>query len=141
MAPTTLFATALLAVAGGAQTQSLRPKTPNFPSPWVSGGPGWDDAYAKAKAFVSQLTLVEKVNLTSGVGWESDRCVGNTGSVPRLGFAAFCLEDGPVGVRYSKASSPRNRPAIPPPPFLPTRPYSHAEQEERMGEGHKEKRR
>jgi beta-glucosidase len=29
---------------------------------------GWQDAYAKAKAFVSQLTLAEKVNLTTGVG-------------------------------------------------------------------------
>jgi beta-glucosidase len=29
---------------------------------------GWEDAYAKAKAFVEQLTLLEKVNLTTGVG-------------------------------------------------------------------------
>jgi hypothetical protein len=29
---------------------------------------GWEDAYAKAKDFVSQLTLLEKVNLTTGVG-------------------------------------------------------------------------
>ena len=106
MVPTWTFCVAAVLAAArvGAQQgpPSLGPKTPNFPSPWVTGGPGWDDAYAKAKAFVAQLTLVEKVNLTSGVGWESDRCVGNTGSVPRLGFAAFCLEDGPIGVRYSE---------------------------------------
>jgi beta-glucosidase len=29
---------------------------------------GWEDAYEKAKEFVSQLTLLEKVNLTTGVG-------------------------------------------------------------------------
>ena len=33
--------------------------------------PGWADAYAKAKAFVSQLTLAEKVNITTGVGYVS----------------------------------------------------------------------
>ena len=29
---------------------------------------GWQEAYAKAHDFVSQLTLLEKVNLTTGVG-------------------------------------------------------------------------
>jgi hypothetical protein len=29
---------------------------------------GWESAYKKAKGFVSQLTLLEKVNLTTGVG-------------------------------------------------------------------------
>lgn len=43
---------------------------PSYPSPWMRGGNGWDDAYQKAVAFVSQLTLTEKVNLTTGVGWE-----------------------------------------------------------------------
>lgn len=28
------------------------------------------DAYTKARAFVQQLTLLEKVNLTTGVGYE-----------------------------------------------------------------------
>jgi beta-glucosidase len=30
--------------------------------------PGWEEAYSKAKDFVSQLTLLEKVNITTGVG-------------------------------------------------------------------------
>lgn len=73
-----------------------------FPSPWGSGGPGgWDEAYTKAREFVSGLTLVEKVNLTTGTGWESDVCVGMTGSIPRLGFRGLCTQDGPLGVRYS----------------------------------------
>lgn len=78
----------------------------NFPSPWGSGGPdGWDEAYEKARSFVSGLTLLEKVNLTTGTGWESDLCVGVTGSVPRLGFRGLCLQDGPLGVRYSQSSA------------------------------------
>lgn len=42
---------------------------PYYPSPWASGAGGWGDAYAKARGFVSQLTLLEKVNLTTGVGY------------------------------------------------------------------------
>lgn len=42
---------------------------PHYPSPWMDpAAPGWEQAYAKAKDFVSQLTLLEKVNLTTGVG-------------------------------------------------------------------------
>ena len=42
---------------------------PFYPSPWMTPGVvGWEDAYIKAKAFVSQLTLTEKINLTTGVG-------------------------------------------------------------------------
>jgi beta-glucosidase len=32
------------------------------------GADGWEDAYNKAKQFVTKLTLLEKVNLTTGVG-------------------------------------------------------------------------
>lgn len=41
---------------------------PYYPSPWASGAGSWADAHAKATAFVAQLTLVEKINLTTGVG-------------------------------------------------------------------------
>jgi beta-glucosidase len=66
------------------------------------GGEGlgdWADAYTKARSFVSQLTLEEKVNLTTGTGWQTDKCVGQTGAIPRLGFRAMCLQDSPTGVR------------------------------------------
>lgn len=49
---------------------------PFYPSPWMSGQGEWADAYEKARDFVSQLTLLEKVNLTTGVGWEGEQCVG-----------------------------------------------------------------
>lgn len=42
---------------------------PYYPSPWGSGAGDWASAYAKATAFVGQLTLVEKINLTTGVGY------------------------------------------------------------------------
>ena len=42
---------------------------PHYPSPWMNPeAPGWQEAYVKARDFVSQLTLLEKVNLTTGVG-------------------------------------------------------------------------
>lgn len=39
---------------------------PFYPSPWMNGEGDWVDAYHKAREFVSQMTLVEKVNLTTG---------------------------------------------------------------------------
>ncbi|KAK4143043.1 beta-glucosidase [Dichotomopilus funicola] len=86
---------------------------PGYPAPWAVGvgsenaaaDPAWAEAYAQAIEFVSNLTLIEKVNLTTGTGWEADRCIGNTGGVPRLGFRGFCLEDGPLGVRYTQNNS------------------------------------
>lgn len=50
--------------------QSFQTSPPKYPSPWMDGSGGWEDAYQKAQAFVRQLTLTEKVNLTTGVGWE-----------------------------------------------------------------------
>lgn len=44
---------------------------PYYPSPWGSGAGDWADAYGKARDFVSQLTLLEKVNLTTGIGYPS----------------------------------------------------------------------
>ncbi|THW35907.1 putative beta-glucosidase [Aureobasidium pullulans] len=85
------------AVAGAKFNQT---SPPYYPSPWGTGAGEWAGAYEKARAFVSQLTLAEKVNLTTGVGWESELCVGNTGSIPRLGFKALCLQDSPLGVRF-----------------------------------------
>ncbi|KAI2637407.1 glycoside hydrolase family 3 protein [Xylaria nigripes] len=61
---------------------------------------GWEEAYAKAKHFVSQLTLAEKVNLTTGIGWESGQCVGEVGSIPRLGLRGLCMQDSPIGIRF-----------------------------------------
>ncbi len=48
--------------------QSFQTSAPFYPSPWTSGAGDWVSAYEQARAFVSQLTLLEKVNLTTGVG-------------------------------------------------------------------------
>lgn len=32
--------------------------------------------------------------------WEGERCVGQTGAIPRLGFRSMCLQDSPLGVRF-----------------------------------------
>ncbi|KAH8586574.1 putative beta-glucosidase A [Bisporella sp. PMI_857] len=93
----------LAAVANAQNSGDYSP--PKYPSPWMRGGNGWQDAYAKAQAFVSQLTLLEKINLTTGVGWEGEACVGNTGSIPRLGFRGLCLQDSPLGIRFADLNS------------------------------------
>ena len=75
---------------------------PRYPSPWSSGVADWSESYQQARTFVGQLTLLEKVNLTTGVGWQQERCVGQTGAIPRLGFRSLCMQDSPMGVRLSK---------------------------------------
>ena len=78
---------------------------PYYPSPWGEGSGDWAAAYAQARQFVSGLTLLEKVNLTTGVGWEGEKCVGNNGAIPRLNFRSLCLEDSPLGVRDTDFNS------------------------------------
>ncbi|KAF2101526.1 beta-glucosidase [Rhizodiscina lignyota] len=99
----------VVVAAAVAQAQSSDAKLayspPKYPSPWADGSGNWEAAYAKAQAFVKQLTLLEKVNITTGVGWEGEQCVGNTGSVPRLGFPGFCNQDSPLGVRDTDYNS------------------------------------
>ncbi|EKV06360.1 hypothetical protein PDIG_70540 [Penicillium digitatum PHI26] len=47
------------------------------------------------------MTLAEKVNLTTGTGFFMGPCVGQTGSVPRLGIPNLCLQDSPLRIRNS----------------------------------------
>ncbi|KAK3655154.1 hypothetical protein LTR56_003575 [Elasticomyces elasticus] len=87
------------AAVAGAQSNQKSP--PKYPSPWADGSGGWSAAYDKAVALVKKLTLEEKVNLTTGTGWQMDRCVGNTGEIPRLGIRSLCFQDAPTAVRYT----------------------------------------
>ena len=107
----------LLSVFISPSLQQYTPFLPGFPSPWANSNPSdassttpedasWSEAHRKAAAFVSQLTLPEKINITTGTGWEADRCIGMTGSVPRLGMSrGLCLMDGPLGIRYTDHNS------------------------------------
>ncbi|KAI0974693.1 glycosyl hydrolase family 3 N terminal domain-containing protein [Xylaria arbuscula] len=104
--PLALVFALVIATDSASSVDSLPTSPDSYPSPWSAGGPdGWDAAYLRAHKFVSQLTLVEKVNLTTGTGNQADRCTGNTGSIPRLGFRELCLQDGPVGIRYTDLNS------------------------------------
>ena len=50
--------------------RSLATSEPVYPSPWMDpDADGWQEAYAKARKFVSKMTLAEKVNLTTGTGF------------------------------------------------------------------------
>ncbi|KZL80468.1 cel3e secreted beta-glucosidase, partial [Colletotrichum incanum] len=52
----------------------------------------WIGPFGKAKLFVRQSTLEEKINITRG--YPSDNvCAINTGSMPRLGWPKMCLHD------------------------------------------------
>ena len=82
--------------------KSFQTSPPFYPSPWGNGRGEWAEAYDKARTFVSQLTLLEKVNLTTGVGWQQEQCVGQTGAIPRLGFRSLCLQDSPMGIRFGE---------------------------------------
>ncbi|KAH9474066.1 hypothetical protein Pst134EA_001117 [Puccinia striiformis f. sp. tritici] len=76
-----------------------------LPTPVQQGASAWTDSIQRAKLFVAKLTIEEKVNLTTGAGIQG-RCVGQTGTVPRLGFhQPICLHDGPVGVRSTDFNS------------------------------------
>ncbi|KIY47524.1 beta-D-xylosidase/beta-D-glucosidase [Fistulina hepatica ATCC 64428] len=72
------------------------PPTNHAPTADATGGKAWQAEFARAKSLVANMTLAEKVNITSGI---SGRCVGNLGGVASLGIPTFCLEDGPAGVR------------------------------------------
>ncbi|KAI9434675.1 beta-glucosidase [Lactarius indigo] len=79
--------------------------SPNTPPPVDTPGlvpdfgPAWTSAYGKAKAKVATFTLDQKVNITTGVGWQDGRCVGN---IPSVGdFPGLCLDDSPLGVRFA----------------------------------------
>nr|ACD86466.1 beta-glucosidase [Penicillium decumbens] len=95
----------VLAAATVASAKDLAYSPPFYPSPWATGEGEWAEAYKKAVDFVSGLTLAEKVNITTGAGWEQERCVGETGGVPRLGMWGMCMQDSPLGVRNADYSS------------------------------------
>jgi beta-glucosidase len=74
---------------------------PWYPTP--SGGTvsSWKDSYDKAQKLVDRMSLVEKVNITTGTGWAQDLCVGNTAPANNVGFPGLCLQDGPLGIRFA----------------------------------------
>ncbi|KAH8427858.1 beta-glucosidase [Aspergillus melleus] len=74
---------------------------PYYPAPKGGWLDNWAEAYEKAHKLVSNMTLAEKVNLTTGTGIFMGPCAGQTGSALRLGIPNLCLHDSPLGVRNS----------------------------------------
>ncbi|KAI9286528.1 beta-glucosidase [Umbelopsis sp. AD052] len=65
----------------------------------------WDSAITKARSLVSKMSIEEKVNITTGMGWQEGHCLGNTPPIPRLNFTGLCLQDSPAGIRFTKGIS------------------------------------
>ncbi|ODH45423.1 hypothetical protein ACO22_00148 [Paracoccidioides brasiliensis] len=74
---------------------------PWYPTPRGGTVESWAASYDKAQQLVSKMSLVEKVNVTTGVGWANGLCVGNTGPATSVGFPSLCLQDGPLGLRFA----------------------------------------
>lgn len=101
------FATLILLVSAGGLwvykvggVPSDGASEPWYPAPNGGTVEQWKASYEKAARIVRQMTIVEKVNVTTGTGWSMGPCVGNTGQVDRLGFPSLCLQDGPLGLRF-----------------------------------------
>ncbi|KAF7732300.1 hypothetical protein EC973_005196 [Apophysomyces ossiformis] len=65
----------------------------------------WDEAYAKADQLVNRMSLEQKVNITTGIGWANGPCVGGTPAIHDPEFPSLCLNDGPMGIRFGLLSS------------------------------------
>ena len=104
----TILIGGLLVLVGGAYQffyKKIRPvdgqSPPWYPSPKGGTLSQWQMSYLSAATVVSKMSLIEKVNVTTGTGWASDLCVGNTAGAFDAGFPPLCLQDGPLGVRFS----------------------------------------
>ncbi|KAG1875716.1 glycoside hydrolase family 3 protein [Suillus subluteus] len=59
--------------------------------------PAWATAYQKARNLISNYTIEEKVNITTGVGFAVGLCSANI--APNKNFPGLCLQDSPLAVR------------------------------------------
>ncbi|KAF8167900.1 beta-glucosidase [Crassisporium funariophilum] len=94
-APSTTKTTTVTSASSTSSSSPAATPTPGNMSP------EWKAAYAKAQVAVQKLSLQDKVNLATGVGWQNGNCVGNIPAVSSISFPGLCLEDSPLGVRYS----------------------------------------
>ncbi|OLN96450.1 putative beta-glucosidase E [Colletotrichum chlorophyti] len=74
---------------------------PWYPTPKGGISKKWAESYRKARDLVSEMTLPEKVNITTGTGWMMGLAVGTTGPAVHVGFPQLQLQDGPLGLRFA----------------------------------------
>lgn len=84
------FQTAAALLAAASIARAVDPAAPD----------AWAAAYTKAEAALGKISLQDKVNMVTGVGWNKGPCVGNTNPVGSIGYPQLCLQDGPLGVRF-----------------------------------------
>lgn len=63
--------------------------------------PKWQQAHTRAAQSLRKWSLEDKVNLATGVGWMQGRCVGNTPALPQHGWKGLCMQDSPLGPRFT----------------------------------------
>ncbi|KAI7902732.1 glycoside hydrolase superfamily [Cokeromyces recurvatus] len=51
------------------------------------------------------MTLEQKVNITTGLGWMVGPCIGNSGRTRDPDFPELCLQDSPLGIRMTDGVS------------------------------------
>ncbi|KAI1812161.1 glycoside hydrolase superfamily [Poronia punctata] len=78
---------------------------PWYPTPKGGTAKSWAESYEKARKMVAKMTLPEKVNITTGTGWQMGPAVGNTGPAVNVGFPSLALQDGPLGIRFADNST------------------------------------
>ena len=74
---------------------------PSYPAPLTGRIQlihNWAKAISKARDIVSVLDIVEKVNLTTGIGYGSGVCQANLGTIPKLEIDSICFQHGAHGV-------------------------------------------
>jgi hypothetical protein len=96
-------------VGGGYWIYKKKPVNGQSP-PWYPTPPGgtvsqWDASYKKAEALVKKMTLLEKVNITTGTGWQMGLAVGNSAPAIHVGFPGLAYQDGPLGLRFADNST------------------------------------
>ena len=74
---------------------------PWYPAPKGGIAKTWAASYEKAAKMVGKMTLAEKVNITTGTGWEMGLAVGTNGPAVHVGFPQLQLQDGPLGIRFA----------------------------------------
>lgn len=60
----------------------------------------WTTAYTKAATALAKLSLADKIDIVTGVGWNNGPCVGNTKAISSIAYPELCLQDSPLGVRF-----------------------------------------